>query len=394
MSEEISQNYREGSIPAEEMREKVEKVIDEGWGILETISENPSEKRLVARMIMHVLMSDSMECFAIAEEVVTELEKKGFIDSTDVGSKTFSMRHSDSYQYQHRILSACGFAVTLMIYDEGDKVNTLEDLQQNPVLANLIRTMNVFTKAISRLEAKVAAGEKNAIRVLCKQEEKFLNNRILRQITLAREKNTPLTGFVLGDDQYDEAGNDFIIVRAQHHATTQMIERSIGLMELEEVREKKFLGEVPAEELQAMSSSHIHQGYLMDRDNCEIMIRKTDYEREGESPRYHMVFKSFVDGKVLKSAYMIPESLYETALDHLVSGLIEKYRYTLLYENCEITVDQFLNEQLNGLTLTEVKEEEGMDEDADLPDWLGKEVPIGSKKYNELKNNVLARRVK
>lgn len=118
----------------------------------------------------------------------------------------------------------------------------------------------------------------------------------------------------------------------------------------------------------------IAQGYLSSTPERTVRIRiKND--------KAFITIKGFSDASgIMRSEweYEIPLSDAKDMLQLCEQGIIRKRRYLVKVADHTFEVDEFLEENL-GLVMAEVELAE-LNENVELPDWIGKEV-TGDKRY-------------
>lgn len=124
----------------------------------------------------------------------------------------------------------------------------------------------------------------------------------------------------------------------------------------------------------AYKTFEIAQGYLSSTPERTVRIRI-------KSDKAFITIKGFSDSTgVMRSEweYEIPLSDAKDMLQLCEEGIIRKRRYLVKVGDHTFEVDEFLDENL-GLIMAEVELAE-LNEDVELPTWIGKEV-TGDKRY-------------
>lgn len=117
------------------------------------------------------------------------------------------------------------------------------------------------------------------------------------------------------------------------------------------------------------------QGYIPTKDGSTLRVRVI-----GDSG--YLTLKGKTEGHSrLEYEYPIPVTEAEEILENLCQRpFIQKYRYTIPYDNLVWEVDEFLGDN-QGLTIAEV-ELKKEDQEINYPDWVGKEVSGDNRYYN------------
>lgn len=124
----------------------------------------------------------------------------------------------------------------------------------------------------------------------------------------------------------------------------------------------------------AYKTFEIAQGYLSSTPERTVRIRI-------KSDKAFITIKGFSDSTgVMRSEweYEIPLSDAKDMLQLCEEGIIRKRRHLVKVGNHTFEVDEFLDDNL-GLVMAEVELAE-LNEDVELPTWIGKEV-TGDKRY-------------
>ncbi|TNG02124.1 MAG: CYTH domain-containing protein [Gammaproteobacteria bacterium] len=139
--------------------------------------------------------------------------------------------------------------------------------------------------------------------------------------------------------------------------------------------ERKYLINNDGWRQQITSSSRITQGYLANSTTSSIRVRIDD-------DRANLNIKS---GKISverqEYEFTIPVDQAREMMQQLVVGpVIEKTRYHVRYKEQTWEVDEFHGDNL-GLIVAEI-ELDSIDQQIDLPEWVGEEVSEDPRYYN------------
>ncbi|MEA3496393.1 MAG: CYTH domain-containing protein [Bacteroidota bacterium] len=120
---------------------------------------------------------------------------------------------------------------------------------------------------------------------------------------------------------------------------------------------------------------YITQGYLKSENNNVVRVRISDKNA-------FITIKGKNKGIVRSEfEYKIPlEDAKEILTEFCENRIIEKCRYTVLYENFTWEIDEFLGEN-KGLIYAEI-ELKNENQIFEKPNWVGKEITGDSKYYN------------
>ena len=119
---------------------------------------------------------------------------------------------------------------------------------------------------------------------------------------------------------------------------------------------------------------HLYQGYL-----CRDVGRTVRIRIAGNAASLTVKGPSTGAART-EFEYKIPKNDAQIMLQYVYGALIEKYRYTLLYDDFVWEVDEFLGENI-GLLVAEV-ELEREDQPLALPPWVEREVTGDPRYYN------------
>ncbi len=143
--------------------------------------------------------------------------------------------------------------------------------------------------------------------------------------------------------------------------------------------ERKFL--VTGEEWRNGYCTTIRQGYLS-RDKARTVRVRTKTDVATSVVHAYLTIKGISTGAArAEYEYELPVADADELLDQLcLRPLIEKHRYTLLYDGMRWEVDEFFGEN-QGLVVAEIELEEA-NQSFTSPSWLGKEVTDDPRYFN------------
>ena len=117
------------------------------------------------------------------------------------------------------------------------------------------------------------------------------------------------------------------------------------------------------------------QGYLTRSDGCTVRVRVI------EDRGFLTIKGPAVSGVKQEFEYEVPvEDAHEMLTTLSVSPLVEKDRYKIDFAGFIWEIDEFFGDN-EGLVLAEIELEE-VDQEFELPPWIGKEVTEDSRYYN------------